>query len=810
MGGEILHLVRWLFRQRDARGRINDYGCQSLSRSSSETEFKESHGRRLALNLVRRAGRLALIAVIFCASPFTFAELGVDTLPVKADIPNSLVAKLKELLNSDPLFAGRAESWEGLAQGLTQINIEEVQGTQAGGKSVALENDYISLAGTDGVSSNYKPTNALNLFDPITRPANYAQEIVDLEDFVSRSVAIIARATQLIVEDAVYNLELGYVADEYTQPIGTTVQGSIACEVSGGYNVSVTRTDFRTLEGTISAQQCNSGSLIANGTASFTYDEDLWNWSSDILPSARALVFTVDNLQLQDNVGRSYVVTGQIGCAPHTHVAIERSSWVYLFVDGKPVFPIYTESVVFRNTYLEESGWLEINDGYRVQSGQQTTQVFGDYGSRFCDLKNVNVSHQGQSISVPELNLGLYYDGYTAHGRTLANVASYAGTNANQYELFGSLPPLNNNEGDFFFSAGQSEPMFHASSLSGELISLDALWERLELPEFTGVPGIRVAHLQSNRNIVSLNQFNPNTGKAEYASDYDRSYSVDTDDDGVQETIVGWARSDLSVGGCQAYQSLRTPSEIWHIGYEELDGSDSSCHYRDIFTQSAGLIQKDPDTDGDGRSNAFDPDDDGDGANDTVDAFAKDPAETTDTDGDGVGNNADDDDDNDGTPDSSDAFPLDSSETLDTDGDGIGNNADTDDDGDSVADTQDAFPLDASESEDSDADGIGNNADLDDDNDGASDEDEINIGTDPFDPDSDDDGLFDGAEVAFGSDPLEADTDGDSIGDGQEIELGLDPRNPNDCPEEYCPSSSSVLKIVPILIEQGRIGANDS
>ena len=93
--------------------------------------------------------------------------------------------------------------------------------------------------------------------------------------------------------------------------------------------------------------------------------------------------------------------------------------------------------------------------------------------------------------------------------------------------------------------------------------------------------------------------------------------------------------------------------------------------------------------------------------------------------------------------DNADAFPTDPNEVSDFDGDFIGDVADTDDDndtlsdedelaigtdpynvdsdGDGVADGYDAFPLDSSEQEDTDADGVGDFVDTDDDNDGIED-----------------------------------------------------------------------------------------
>ena len=168
-------------------------------------------------------------------------------------------------------------------------------------------------------------------------------------------------------------------------------------------------------------------------------------------------------------------------------------------------------------------------------------------------------------------------------------------------------------------------------------------------------------------------------------------------------------------------------------------------------------------------------DSDGDQIQDNIDAFPIDASEFSDSDGDGVGDNTDE-------------FPNDASETIDTDGDGVGDNSDAfptdpaesaDSDSDGVGDNSDVFPNDPNETQDADGDGLGNNSDRDDDN----------------------DGVTDLAEVENGTDPLNPDTDGDSVPDGQELELGLNPLDPDDCPEEFCPRSSLLLKILPLLME---------
>lgn len=123
---------------------------------------------------------------------------------------------------------------------------------------------------------------------------------------------------------------------------------------------------------------------------------------------------------------------------------------------------------------------------------------------------------------------------------------------------------------------------------------------------------------------------------------------------------------------------------------------------------------------------------------------------------------------------------LDAPPWVDSDGDGMGDMIDADDDNDGVPDNSDAFPLDPMESVDTDRDGIGNNADTDDDGDGLSDLDENSV---------------------YGTDPLRRDSDGDGLNDGDELQYGLDPLDPNDCPEELCPSSgSNLLRILPIIL----------
>lgn len=67
-------------------------------------------------------------------------------------------------------------------------------------------------------------------------------------------------------------------------------------------------------------------------------------------------------------------------------------------------------------------------------------------------------------------------------------------------------------------------------------------------------------------------------------------------------------------------------------------------------------------------------------------------------------------------------------------------------------------------------------ASVDSDGDGLTDDQERQLGTDPFRSDSDEDGLFDGEEVnIYKTNPLNADTDGDTFSDGEEVQNGYNP-----------------------------------
>lgn len=67
----------------------------------------------------------------------------------------------------------------------------------------------------------------------------------------------------------------------------------------------------------------------------------------------------------------------------------------------------------------------------------------------------------------------------------------------------------------------------------------------------------------------------------------------------------------------------------------------------------------------------------------------------------------------------------------------------------------------------------------DDDGDGLTNDQEVQIGTNPYNPDTDGDRLIDGEEVRRRTNPLNPDTDNDRLIDGEEVRIGTDPLNPD-------------------------------
>ena len=627
-----------------------------------------------------------------------------------------------------------------------------------------------SARGADANGRTPSIPNAYDLyFDPETRPANYKAKLVELDHFVVRSFGHAADMLTVLTEDFGDNFGLGN-SDSWTAPLGSTEMVSIACSETGGFNISVTRTDFKKLEGTIEAVQCVSKNFLINGNVTFSLDDSKYQNGPGSVETP--LVFVFSNTQFRAG-GREYRYSGQASCSFEFPVPIEtvRTRYVADPQTGNLTF-LARDSRLLKNALSEFSDWVirgNISSDEQFSTAATSATSRNDYWSNpiICDLEELSVEGQGRSAVINEHGVAFHPDGpeygYRVFAGSRKTALEIAGTGQEVVDWFPDIPGgvEIDGQGSVLSSVGYTAGNLYAfrwisSSIDDQgrtIVTYDLIikWE-------TAVPGYwdRSVNLPT-RGVSGDSQL------------------MDVDGDGVVDQLLRSSLSSLRISFCERLDAFRgladnSAIETW---YFLRQGPSYGCpavnHF--VYTATGRFIQ--PDYDGDGYSDLFDPDDDNDGVADASDAFPLNETESNDSDADGVGDNADE-------------FPDDPSETTDTDGDGVGDNSDP-------------FPTDPSESADTDSDGIGDNADTDDDNDGLVDAVEVLLGTNPLLSDSDGDGTSDFYE----------DADGDSMSNGEEIAEGLDPLDENDCPDWFC-GDNPLLKFIPLMIERNRVNEADS
>jgi gliding motility-associated-like protein len=239
------------------------------------------------------------------------------------------------------------------------------------------------------------------------------------------------------------------------------------------------------------------------------------------------------------------------------------------------------------------------------------------------------------------------------------------------------------------------------------------------------------------------------------------SITCDTDGDGIPNSL------DLDSDGDGLTDVLES-NGIDANGDGKVDGAVDANGVP--LAANGGLTP--PDTDGDGKFDAYDLDSDGDGIPDAIEK-GTDPNNPVDTDKDGIPDYRDLDSDGDGIPDAIEKG-TDPNNPVDTDKDGIPDYRDLDSDGDGIPDALEKG-TDPNNPVDTDKDGIPDYRDLDSDGDGIPDA--IEKGTDPNNPvDTDKDGIPDYRDL---------DSDGDGIPDA--VEKGTDPNNPVDSDKDGIP-----------------------
>jgi len=232
------------------------------------------------------------------------------------------------------------------------------------------------------------------------------------------------------------------------------------------------------------------------------------------------------------------------------------------------------------------------------------------------------------------------------------------------------------------------------------------------------------------------------------------SITCDTDGDGIPNSL------DLDSDGDGLTDVLES-NGIDANGDGKVDGAVDANGVP--LAANGGLTP--PDTDGDGKFDAYDLDSDGDGIPDAIEK-GTDPNNTVDTDKDGIPDYRDLDSDDDGIPDAIEKG-TDPNNPVDTDGDGIPDYRDTDSDNDGIPDSVEKG-ADGNKPVDTDGDGVPDYKDLDSDNDGIPDSVEKGaVGTKPVDTDGD--GVPDYRDL---------DSDGDGVSDADEKRDGTNPTDP--------------------------------
>ena len=116
-------------------------------------------------------------------------------------------------------------------------------------------------------------------------------------------------------------------SEDWIAARGSTTTGSQICLDGGGYDISVTRSDFTRLSGSITAVNCQFEGLTINGTVRFEYEDN--HWYQDTPLQNYPLRMNFANAQIQDGLNRKVIYTGSASCDwRHNAIADSRTFYV--------------------------------------------------------------------------------------------------------------------------------------------------------------------------------------------------------------------------------------------------------------------------------------------------------------------------------------------------------------------------------------------------------------------------------------------------------------------------------------------------
>ena len=555
--------------------------------------------------------------------------------------------------------------------------------------------------------------------DEATRPADYREKLVEIHDLSQKAIVYLGMPTLALMGDLDSAIDFGR-SDDWAQGRNTSVNKTVTCWGTGGYDATLTRSDFRKYSGTVTASNCGSFGFVINGTASFEYDDAVWK--AEVRPRIDfALVWSFTNLEVRGGDGNLYTYNGKMQCDKSYNAATSNYIVDYLS-DGEFTYRRGTFKYGALNRQFSRDDLLR-----GVRTGNVLSSTLVPHNN--CDFSNVSVTVNGLTHNingikfVSEYRSGpdpttSYVEGFQiTSGRNdrLDSINSGLTSRIKSYEL---VKFSHATYGDYTFG------------YLGDSISRVGLIEgdsNSDLPQTPGtVRSITAVIQQTSVETFTYWSWASNDIKYIFANNRSRP-NINSATSSIRNSSKRMMRLNCGIT-CQSLNQSRTSqkvtsnaSALWdhevQFAFLDLD-QNGLADWQVLFSQTG--VPK--------FTNRF---------NNLTDYFELDPSTDAvrfyDYDSDGSVDEVDLDDDNDDVEDTSDAFPLDASESVDTDSDGIGNNADKDDDGDGVSDKKeggngtdplkadtdgdgsndnlDAFPLDASEQLDGDGDGIGDNGD---------------------------------------------------------------------------------------------------
>ena len=499
----------------------------------------------------------------------------------------------------------------------------------------------------------------LNEYD---RPTDYREQIVDNFDEAQKAMVYLGMPALGLMADLDTAIEFGW-SDDWTVARGTTLNESVSCLESGGYDFRYTRDDFRKISGRIVADNCGSYGYVLNGSIDFQYNDDIWLTES--LPRiAFPLTFNFNDLQIRGGDGLLYSYSGQLQCDSEVNAGTR--FYAFDFDEGK-------FSLTFRApTDADGISW-DVDNLSRDFNGNVLSSTLGAYFN--CDFKNVSVSAGENSYRIdglkfvvdsfsgPDPDISFSPEsGFaitTGRDRRLSLIDS--GSYESKAGLIEASSFFHGRYGDYFLDAGGG---FGGSPT----------WAQGIMPS------------ESALGIDYVIVIQPTTMAFNYWSFVDDRGTRSDEEDSAHRSTLQSTNSIWQRSYCGRQCAQQSGSQAWpYIVYEHSDCREGpfSCSLVDVFySEPFTSAIRVNDNDSDGSVDEVDLDDDNDGQTDLDEEnCGSSPYDaksvSDDYDADSTPNCVDSDDDNDGVLDESDAFPLDENESQDSDSDGLGDNLET-------------------------------------------------------------------------------------------------------------------------------------